>query len=234
MTQIFPTHLPEERDARWRLLDAILERWFPRGEPASVSASEIREAERRLGRSLPPALCEWYGSSGARSDVWCVQDRLLAPEELQTKNGFIVFVEENQKCWLRGFPEAEHDASDPPVFISHSMDGKQWESESDSLSRFALQYAMMNLKFADKTKWSANAPVTHAIASAVEVRYRLLPFGVLQTPLLPTRFHGDDDIVIELEGDDWLWATAQDKRSLEQLDELLRTVGIEWTDISSP
>lgn len=96
---MFSTRIPETRAARWKLLDTIIECWFPTGEKASVSASEMREAERRLGRELPAALCEWYGSSGARADVWCVCDRLHPPDELRIEKGFLLFAVENQTCW---------------------------------------------------------------------------------------------------------------------------------------
>ena len=105
--------------------------------------------------------------------------------------------------------------------------------ESDAVSRFALQYAMLNLKFAKGTSWNANALLTSSITTAVEASYPLLPFGALQAPVFPTRFHGDDELVIEVEGDAWMWATARTKPSLERLDELLRPLGIEWSDSST-
>jgi len=228
--KLFPSELPASRGERWSLLRAVLDRWFPSSaSPTGLADAELVAAEQRLGLKLPPALWEWYASFGSGDAVWCVQDRLRRPDELEVSNGFLLFAVENQTCWYWGIPLGELQSPDPPVFLSNSS-AKAWERESDSVSRFALQYAMLNVKFGDGTRFTANGPLTSTQRSKIALEYALLPFGELHTPVFPTRFHGSDEIVVELEGDAWVWATARDQESLIHLDALLTPLGMDWSE----
>jgi uncharacterized protein (TIGR02996 family) len=57
---VFGHGVPDDWRGRWRLLREFTERWYRIPMPdVGDRADEVREAEERLGRSLPPSLREW-------------------------------------------------------------------------------------------------------------------------------------------------------------------------------
>lgn len=206
------------------LLDALLAKWF-RAPTDGIPTPDLAVAEERLGRSLPVALREWYARYGARTDVWSRQDRLLKPCELKVERDVLIFAIENQGVVTWGIRLEDLKSDDPPVFVS-DQNGKDWLIESPTTSAFAIQYALMNVKWCGG-KHSANGEGTDGAFAAIAESYPRIPVAEMHWPTPPTCFYGNDEIIIETNGDTWIWATAQTQEALAQLDALVRDAGMD-------
>src|SRR5262245_22148173 len=57
---VFAHGIPDGLKERWRLIREFVERWYDIPLPdAGGREQEVREAEARLGRTMPPAVREW-------------------------------------------------------------------------------------------------------------------------------------------------------------------------------
>jgi hypothetical protein len=217
--------LPPTRVARWSLLERLLERWFPSPRGASgVDERELRAAEARLGRALPAALREWYLGFGARGDVWALQDELVGPDRLDVDDDVLVFAVENQGVVQWGLRVDEGD--DPPVMVSEE---EGWVVESPTTSAFALHFALLNVKWSKAVAYRANGQAPDEALAAIAERLPRLPFQELHWPAWPTRFFGTDDVLVETNGDSWIWVSARTAEALREVDRIVRDAGMaEW------
>jgi hypothetical protein len=225
--------LPENRDERWRTLDAILRKWFP-PPPAvtGVAASECDDAERRLRLSLPKALREWYEGYGVRAEVWSPVDRLLPPDEFRIVDNVLIFYRECQAVVSWGIRLQDLVLEDPPVVVQDVADNRCWLIESDTTSQFALQSALLNAKWSGLVAHRANGQLTDEAIRAITSTYRRLPFPDIHWPPFATRLFGGDEVLLETEADTWLWVTALNREAFEAVDHLARRCGMAWEQMS--
>ena len=105
------------------------------------SPDAIGRAESRLGFALPELLREFYQMTSHADAVNCVQDRLLAPDELEIRTGALCFYVESQGQSLWGILSDNHSCADPPVHRTLADEPLLWELEETSLSRFLIGMA---------------------------------------------------------------------------------------------
>ncbi len=148
---VFAHGIPEGWRERWRLIREFVERWHrrPLGDVGG-RAGEIREAEGRLGRALPPSLGEWvaFAHDIRTSDV--LRDGYHEMSDLPGHAAVSLLLQaEGDYHWA--VRHEDFALPDPPVY------GFGWNVESGdensfvpddrnpvagSVSEFAFGYAM--------------------------------------------------------------------------------------------
>lgn len=107
-------------------------------EEHGVSASELKEAEARLGRPLPPALWAFYSVAGRFHEFCDAHNRVIAPDKLTLVDSHLLFMEENQEVVSWGIPVSALDAADPIVWQRVNTEPETWYSEEKSFSRLMV------------------------------------------------------------------------------------------------
>jgi hypothetical protein len=67
--------------------------------------------------------------------------------------------------------------------------------------------------------------VSRGVLAAIETRYPRLPFPDVHWPELPTRFYGNDDLLLESHGERGLWVTARTREAFGEIDEVAQRGG---------
>jgi hypothetical protein len=224
---VFVATLPETRSERWALLARVIAHWFPawRGGQG-VRGADLLLLEQHLGRPLPAALREWYERQGARADVWSLQDTFLM-RPLQIDRDVVVVGVENQAVVRWGIRLEDLSADDPPIVVSDPDGATSWLVESPTTSAFAIQLAFLNVKWSRAVSYRANGQGTDEALVAIDRGYPRLPCGDIHWPAWPTRMYSRDDIVIETNGDTWIWASARSPEALTELDAVVREAGMQ-------
>jgi hypothetical protein len=231
---VLPACLPPSREERWALLDAFLAAWFPESPtPTGLDFADLETAERRLALRFPPALREWYGLYGARTDVWSLQDELWLPRRIRVEEDVLTFCTENQGVVRWGIRVDDLHLEDPPVLVSEPGATGQWIVESESTTAFALQFAVRNAKWSRRVRHRANGEATQPAIQAIERIYRRLPFPDAHWPVFPTRFYAGEDVLIEVNAETWLWVTALSRAALDRVDSVVRAAGGSWEVITT-
>ncbi len=204
--------LPANRRDRWMLLDSLIACWHNSlDEPAGYTLDELRAAEASMGSAIPSALAEWYRSSGKRRSVWSRQDEFLAPEKLYMENDALIFYVENQSVVKWGIPTDKLAVEDPPVVVESVDHADEWIMQTDNLSKFAIYMFAYTLAFADNNAWIygyAKPPLIQSISN----RFPLFDFP--KTWWTQTRLFGYDDLIIAIDGGDFVHACALSDTSL--------------------
>lgn len=230
---MFHGPLPDSYSERLALLDVCLERWFgPANAPASVPEATLTQAEQRLALALPAALRDWYQRSGLRRDVWCLQDRLLAPADFEWRADVLVFCAENQGVVRWGIPRDALSLPDPPVVVSDPWNPAKWLPECERISEFALVFAAMNTKWSRRVAYRADVELSPDVLSSLQDSLTRLPLPDLHFPAFPTRFFGDDNALVEVQGKVWAWVSAQTDEAFEQIDEIVQQAGGEPLELA--
>ena len=121
----------------WPQYEALLSRILhPLGHSDGCSEEELDAAEERLGYKLPGLLREFYLRTGRREDINAAHDRLICPEYLHTRDGRLIFYEENQAVVWWAISMADRVAHDPPVDVSPKHEIGEWEQQYTHLSQF--------------------------------------------------------------------------------------------------
>lgn len=205
------TTLPGHRNGRWALLDTLVERWYaPVRFEAGIRPRDLDRAESRLAVSLPLAVRELYERFGNRADVLSPVDRLLAPTELEVRDGVLVMLREAQNVVRWGVRVADLRDEDPPIVVSRPAGASRWIEQSPSTSAFALCLTALNAKWSESVAHAWNGQIADRALPAKLERGALprLPFDDLHWPPFPTRLYGTEDLVIETQADTWIWVTA--------------------------
>lgn len=226
-------NVPPTREERWNTLKTFFNGWFgPLGPADGHDEPSIRAAEQRLNVRLPPSLREWYALAGKRANVWSRQDHFLSPEELRIEDKRLVIYVENQSVvnWAIPLEDISHD--DPPVFVSDPQDSEDWIEESPAVSMFALSQMLLNVKFAESTRYSANGEATRGSLIRVRRNYERLGFPDLNWPPGPTRIFGGQDLVIETNGESWIWVSGRSSATFSDAVDLIARTGVTWTHIT--
>ena len=226
------------REDRWSLLTDFVAEWHaPLQEGDGYSPEELDAAEQRLGLKLPLALREWYALAGRREDIIAPQNFLVSPPELEIseENGLLIFHCENQQVVEWGVQEDDLGLVDPPVWLDDSgLHDTQQKliRENNTLTEFALQMVVMETMFNPKL-FQALSWVTPQTIGKAERNFVPLGFPDWHWPSYPTRFYGDDDILVQVsEGEDlWLQVTA---RSLAAYEEAKTALEITWEHQTFP
>ncbi|MCA9187475.1 MAG: SMI1/KNR4 family protein [Pirellulaceae bacterium] len=223
--------LPETRADRWLALQTLISHWYrPLSEGDGVHAVDLDHAEQTLGISLPMAFREWYVQSGNRSDVWCGQDRLLPPNELSLQDDALIFYVENQGVVRWGIPVESLSSEDPPVVVESVDNAAEWHVENDSLSAFAVQRAVFDIKFSPNCRCWANGAGNAAVLNIIAESVPRLGFPSWHWPWPGrTEFFGYRDLIVETNGGvDWIWVSSRTELDFQELERLLLPAGIRW------
>lgn len=228
---MLPRTLPAERSSRWALASKLIEDWFgappkPPAEPPSVA--DIAAAERRLGLALPQALCELHLGWGHRCDVWNVQDHLIALGRLKVEEDRLVLFRENQNVVQWWIPVAALDLPDPPVSVSDFEAMGAHHEAAPSVSEFALQMLALNAKFSNRPLPRANGQVGDEAVQEIERSLLRLPIPDLHWPPFPTRFYGNENLIVEIQSHTWIWITALESGALTTAMRLAEAGGVAW------
>lgn len=132
----------------WRFIDLFAAHYAsPIIAGRGYDDAELRQAEMRLGLSLPTSMRAAYALLGRRPDLTAAQDRLLTPHQLEidVTGRVLVFRVENQGCTQWGIPLSAVGEPDPPVVFSDAG----WHP---FLDRFSLACVEMVL-----SEWSVGA-----------------------------------------------------------------------------
>lgn len=225
--------VPERRTGRWELLQSLIAVWYPPVESdAGYSEDEVQAAEARLGMRLPAALREWYLAFGKRREVWSRQDMFLSLGDLDIDEGQLVFYAENQGVTRWGIPVSELTVEDPPVMVDTDHAGGEWLQQSASVSGFALEMLVSALKFSYANCCWANGENNLEALQLIEAYYPRIPFPDWHWPAHPTRFYGDDQVIIETNGHPdggWLWVAARTEPAFRQFEQCIQPAELEWS-----
>lgn len=222
--------LSEARADRWTALRTLISQWYQPLTPSDgVPAVELDQAEKSLGLSLPTAFREWYALCGNRSDIWCGQDRLLAPKDFSLQDDTFVFYLENQGVVRWGIPVESLGQEDPPVVVESGEKAGEWFLENDTLSAFAVQRAMFEIKFSSSSRcWANGAGNPHALGIIKEC-YPQLGSRSWNWPWPgTTEFFGHRDLLIETNCGDWIWVSSRTEQDFRNLESLMIPTGIRW------
>jgi hypothetical protein len=177
---------------------------------------DIREAEKRLGFSLPASLRMAYGWMGRRRDLTCAQDRLLAPHQLRTDETgrVLVFRWECQHVVEWGVPLSAAAEPDPPVVFRYSSELK-WHP---FLERFSLACVEMVLSewIIYGAPYATNLELDDATIALMQQQLRRLPLPdyPLRPEVGPVRWFERSGVILREDLDTWLWAGATSPGSI--------------------
>ena len=219
------------RDAAgaWRFVRRFATAW---AEPIvtgdGYEESDLRAAEAHLGLGLPPAVREMYRLFGRRDDLTRVQDRLLAPDDLEVDDGVLVFRMENQAVTRWGVPVADLDRPDPPVVFLCDEPDRRWRPFLDRVSLAGIELVLSEWMFGAESL-ADNRQLDAEDVTTVERWFRRLPFpDYPMWPMAdgpPVRWFAGTGVILRDDADDWLWVRAA---SPEPLDAVRRILPGEW------
>ena len=149
---VFRHKFPEDWRGRWRLIREFVERWYriPLGDVGG-RADEIREAEAKLRRTLPPSFREWVAfahdvrksHAGIRVVLRDIFDIRHLPDLAPLS---VMLPTEGDFFWA--IRHADFEIPDPPIH-GFSLDAESArivaspvEPIAGSLTQFALRHAM--------------------------------------------------------------------------------------------
>ena len=154
---VFRHGVPDGWKERWRLIREFVERWHRIPMPdVGGRPDEIREAETRLGRTLPPSVREWVAFAHDVRQEQDYHDVLGNVYQLQDVEGCaaLSLLLQSGGIYRSAVWHRDLKADDPPVsgfwrlyaptgnepFVPHET------PIEPSLTSFALRYAMGNVK----------------------------------------------------------------------------------------
>ena len=224
--------LPKEREGRWDLLRHFFAEWFGQlGPTDGCTPQSIIAAETRLGLVFPTALREWYAIAGRRRGVWSRQDHFHEPEELRVKRDKLIICTENQSVVEWSVSKERLQEPDPPVLITE-YGSTQSTEEAPSVSAFALAKMLLDAKFYDSTSLAANGQATDESLETIARNYLRLDFPDFNWPAKPTRIYGGDGLIIEIDGETWIWVTGRSRSTFCPAIETVAGTGVEWERVS--
>ncbi|MBA2682168.1 MAG: hypothetical protein H0U76_27720 [Ktedonobacteraceae bacterium] len=208
--------------------------WYrPSGVEDGLPIMDCTQAESRLGIVLPQPLKEWYTTAGRRTDIHCVQNRLLSPSQLEIHDNHVIFYLENQSVVAWGIALNDLGSPDPPVsvdlgYASHGR-AHQWVEENRTVSEFLFQMVLHEALFA--STFSGNAPIDQESIGEIEQHYTHLRFPDWHWPVHPTRFFGDRETLLVVNGAEWLWVAARNQYALMKV---VARLSVKWAYLWEP
>ena len=120
-----------------QLLERLLARALERDD--GVSPERLSAATARLGFELPAVVTDFYRLSGSAPELQ-VHNRLREPEALTVEDGYLVFMEENQRVVDWGLRLPIGGEADPEVWQRGNDDNEpEWYSEGMPFSVFIVK-----------------------------------------------------------------------------------------------
>ncbi|MBX7223642.1 MAG: SMI1/KNR4 family protein [Blastocatellia bacterium] len=227
--------IPRSLKDRWELLAELVKQWrHPLTVGDGFPEELLRNTEQRLGCRLPLALRSWYLLAGNRKDLWSHNDELVPPDQLEIKDFLTIYIE-NQAVVEWGIRRADLDRDDPPVFVSDIEEQGLWHRQNPTVSEFALQMFVFQLKWSNRNRCYANGPGKAATHQVIERHYPRLPFPDWHWPDWPTRFYGNEEVVIESNGGSeggWIWVCSRTEPAFRTLECLVFPTGLQWASTS--
>lgn len=222
------TNLPP----RWQPLIRLVEDWYSfhlqsEGKPAM---SQIADAEARLNCAFPTALRECFTFQHSFQKLFR-QNHFLSPEQCYISNDALVFCVENQHVVDWRIPLATFDNEDPPVWIYSphwTSENELWIVENASLSQF--MYQMMLAETLLSGNYNGNTEANPSLVAAIQRNYQSIDLPSWHWPTYPTRFFQGNNILIELNANDWVWIAAWNRDAFERL---INTLNVSWTYLST-
>ncbi|MEO6888651.1 MAG: hypothetical protein ABI456_05685 [Ktedonobacteraceae bacterium] len=191
------------------------------------------QAEARLGIVLPRPLKEWYSIAGRRADIHSAQNRLVSPAQLEIHDNHAIFYLENQSVVAWGIALSDLGSPDPPVSVDldYALHGRahQWVEENGTVSEFLLQMAVHETLFT--STFSGNAPIDQENIGKIERHYPRLRFPAWHWPVYPTRFFGDRETLVVVNGAEWLWVAARNEHAFMKV---VARLPVKWAYLWEP
>jgi len=236
--------IPVKRQARWRLMNSIIQEWLrPLTAADGFPPDELDQVEARLGCKLPRALREWYQLAGHARDIWSRQDRLVLPV---IDREVLVFCVESQAIWSMGVRMSDLGRADPPVvgwMNEHYETSSEFGQLNSSVSESALQYLAWSMKWANanprfachlSTDYYGYGSWTPATLSAIEHHCVRCAFPTWRLWARDTVFYQSQDVLIEVGrpdaggGDPGLSVSVRTKEALANFERWARGTGFRW------
>ncbi|MGK5558368.1 hypothetical protein ACSNOI_42885 [Actinomadura kijaniata] len=186
----------------------------PLTEGDGFPAEELDAAEARLGVRLPGALREAYRLFGRRADLTSNHDTLLAPSDLYVLDGALVFRSENQGAANWGVPLADAGLADPPAFVRADLADKsaeRWEPWLDGLTR-AVEEMLLSEALHASEDLCDGRDLEDDDVERLERAFTARP----DLPAPWGRWFTGPDLMIRVEGDDWLSVRARTGEALDR------------------
>jgi hypothetical protein len=209
------------RQGAWRFIRRYTESWLtPLTDDDGWTEADLHAAEQRLGLRLPPAIREAYALFGRRQDLTSVQDRLLAPHELEVDMTGEVLVHrvENQSVAVWGVPLAAMDQPDPPVVVARNFEDVGWEPFLERFSVACVEVVLSESLFSAPLQLSDNReldPAEVALVGQLFARLALPDYPMWALPGGAVRwFVGPEVLLCDFAGT-WLWVRARTTLALE-------------------
>jgi hypothetical protein len=186
------------REDRWSLLKDFVAEWHtPIQEGDGYSVEDIDAAEQRLSLELPLALREYYLLLGKREDLVAAANFLVSPDELEVRDGLLVFYSGPQGVLEWGIRRRDLKLDDPPAYLNDSGIHETPQKpirENETLSEFVLQMLVVETAYFSKLGGSVETD-----AKTLEAfQQTLTPLGLpdWHWPDYPCRSYGAIDILI--------------------------------------
>jgi hypothetical protein len=202
----------------WAFIQGFSRHWSrPLSDGDGCEEAEIRNAEQRLGITLPQALRDGYRLCGRReyrlygpSPVVARTDRLLPPEELRldTERAALVYrVNGDQPLeWaarLTGEP-------DPPVIYRETESAGEWQAFLPSVSWAWLEMVLAESVISDDL--GDDRELERGDTARLEQSFSRLAipeYPLWWVPGETTRWFGGQDVLLREEGGIWLTARCR-------------------------
>ncbi|WP_431677160.1 SMI1/KNR4 family protein [Kitasatospora sp. KL5] len=209
----------EDRAAAWWFVQDFAEHWVaPLGEDDGWAEADLAAAEERLGVRLPAALREAYGLFGRRPDLTANHDVLLGPADLRIDEDgkVLVFRAENQGAAAWGVLLDDLHRPDPAVLIET---GGTWKPWLDRLSVALVELVLSESLHAPEGRSDHLEPLGDETLHLVEEQYVQLPFPdyPVGSEQPGSRWFAGDDVLLRVDGGDFLYARALTPEALADL-----------------
>jgi hypothetical protein len=212
--------IPTERDARWRLIEEVIAQWYPAGAGRSVPSSNSPPA---LPETPCAALQQWYTFVCRRPGIWCRQDSLFCGHFYKRNKDYLIIGVENQACALWGVRREDLGLDDPPVYLDWAAND-QWVLENKTTSEFAVTWLAASIKWSHFSHRWANGPACESALPVATSHYPRLGLADWHWPVMPTRFYGTADLLLEVHGDPnelWFWLVTRTDEAFRRFQSLL-------------
>jgi hypothetical protein len=224
-------------------MEEFLRDWdLPRSAGEGVPASEIAQAEERLGFRLPAAYKEWcrLPFNPFVSEPRLFWTHMRWPADLRVwpdeagEDGLVVFKAEYQHCCEWAFRVRDAGQEDPPVLIGGTegeMVVDQWRQQSATFSGFMLQLLMVrSVNFAPRAS-ACKRIAPEGTWDTIQKQFRSLGFpNWLEYGERCQLFGGRDILLLIDSGPPWGPAhqLSVNARNIEALEEVTNLLGFKW------
>src|SRR5262245_17879037 len=109
--------IPPAREARWRLIEDLLAKWYPPDVGREVPSGTSPPAQPETSCA---ALQQWYVFVRRQPGIWCRQDSLFCSHFFGRNKDYLIIGVENQACAFWGVRREDLSLDDPPVHLDEA------------------------------------------------------------------------------------------------------------------